>query len=57
MGMKVDVPAGSFEDCVEIIETSPLEPGHESRKVYCEGIGLVIDGTAELADFDIKNDD
>lgn len=57
MGLEVDVPAGSFEDCVEIIETSPLEPGHESRKVYCEGIGLVIDGTAELADFDIANDD
>lgn len=58
MGMEVDVPAGSFEDCVEIIETSPLdEPGHESRKVYCEGIGLVIDGAAELVDFDVDNDD
>ena len=57
MGMKIHVPAGTFDDCVEIIETSPLEPGHESRKVYCEGIGLVIDGAAELADFDIANDD
>lgn len=57
MGMTVDLPAGKFDDCVEIIETSPLEPGHESRKVYCEEIGLVVDGAAELADFDIANDD
>ncbi len=57
MGMKINVPAGLFDDCVEIIETTPLEPGHESRKVYCEGIGLVIDGAAELADFDIEDDD
>jgi hypothetical protein len=58
MGMTVDVPAGTFEDCVEVIETSPLdEPGHESRKVYCEGIGQVIDGAVELVDFDIADDD
>jgi hypothetical protein len=57
MGMEIDVPAGSFEDCVEIIETTPLEPGHESRKVYCEGIGLVIDSVAELVDFEIDDED
>lgn len=56
MGLEVDLPAGSFEDCVEIIETSPLEPGHESRKVYCEGIGMVIDGDAELSSFDVDDD-
>lgn len=47
-GMLVDVPAGVFENCVEITETTPLEPGHESRKVYCPGIGLVQDGDLEL---------
>jgi hypothetical protein len=58
MGMTVEVPAGTFEDCVEVIETSPLdEPGHESRKVYCEGIGQVIDGAVELVDYDIDDDD
>ncbi len=57
MGMKINVPAGLFDDCVEIIETTPLEPGHESRKVYCEGIGLVIDGAAELTELDIEDDD
>jgi hypothetical protein len=57
MGMKINVPAGLFDDCVEIIETSPLEPGHESRKIYCEGIGLVLDGAAELAELDIEDDD
>lgn len=57
MGLEVDVPAGSFEDCVEIIETSPLEPGHESRKVYCEGIGMVIDGDAELVTFSVDEEE
>ncbi|TAK50867.1 MAG: hypothetical protein EPO25_18165 [Gammaproteobacteria bacterium] len=46
---EVTVPAGSFEDCVEVTETSPLEPGQESLKVYCPGIGLVIDNDMELA--------
>lgn len=46
---EVTVPAGAFQGCVEITETSPLEPGQESVKVYCPGIGLVIDGEMELA--------
>ncbi len=44
----VTVPAGDFEDCVEIVETTPLEPGAESVKTYCEEVGLVADGPAEL---------
>ncbi len=35
MGFEVNVPAGNFKNCVEITETSPLEPGHESLKTYC----------------------
>lgn len=46
---EVTVPAGAFQGCVEVTETSPLEPGHESVKVYCPGVGLVIDGEMELA--------
>jgi hypothetical protein len=57
MRLDIDVPAGSFENCVEVIETTPLEPGHESRKVYCPGVGLVIDNVAELADFEIDDED
>lgn len=58
MGLAVDVPAGSFEDCVEVRETSPLDrPGSESRKVYCPGVGLVFDDGVELVDFDVEDDE
>ncbi|HEY7753610.1 MAG TPA: hypothetical protein VH856_07330 [Steroidobacteraceae bacterium] len=48
MGFEVEVPAGVFRNCVEITETSPLEPGHESLKTYCPHVGLVRDGDLEL---------
>ncbi len=48
MGFEVEVPAGVFQNCVEIIETSPLEPGHESPKTHCPHVGLVRDGELEL---------
>ena len=40
---QVQTPAGLFTHCLRIIETSPLEPGAESTKVYAPGIGLVQD--------------
>jgi hypothetical protein len=43
MGLTIATPAGTFRNCVEVIETSPLEPGHESLKRYCPGVGLVVD--------------
>jgi len=48
-GEEVEVPAGVFEDCVEVTETTPLNLDEESTKVYCRDIGLVIDGDLELA--------
>jgi len=56
MGLTIATPAGTFHDCVEVIETSPLEPGHESLKRYCPGIGLVQDGDALLEEFDLHRD-
>jgi hypothetical protein len=41
MGFAVEVPAGTYRGCVEITETSPLEPGSESVKDYCPNVGLV----------------
>lgn len=41
--LDIDLQAGNFEDCIEVTETTPLEPGAESKKVYCPGAGLVID--------------
>jgi hypothetical protein len=53
-GFDVLVPAGHLEDCVEVVETSPLEPGHESVKVYCEEVGLVSDGPANLTRYRVR---
>lgn len=43
MGLDIEVPAGLFENCVEIEETTPLEPKAVSTKIYCPGVGLTID--------------
>jgi len=48
-GFSVTVPAGRFDHCVEVKETTPLEPGSSSAKVYCRNVGLVRDGEVELA--------
>ncbi len=52
-GFEVEVPAGTFSDCVEVHETTPLEPRALSVKIYCAGIGLVDDSGARLADLEI----
>lgn len=57
MGLTIATPAGTFHDCVEVIETSPLDgPGHESLKRYCPGIGLVQDGDILLEEYDLHRD-
>ncbi len=48
MGFEVEVPAGVFRNCVEVTETTPLEPGEESFKTYCPNVGLVLDDDLEL---------
>jgi hypothetical protein len=50
MGLTLDLPAGKFDRCVEVVETTPLEPGQESIKRYCPGVGLVSD-KVELVKF------
>jgi len=57
MGLTVKTPAGTFEDCVEVLETTPLEPGATSVKRYCAEIGLVMDGVAKLIDYEIAGAD
>ena len=56
MGLTITTPAGTFHDCVEVIETSPLEPGHESLKRYCPGIGLVQDEDILLEEYDLHRE-
>jgi hypothetical protein len=55
MGLDVEVEAGDFSDCVEVLETNPLEPGAESEKTYCPRVGLVVDGDLELVEFGIDD--
>jgi hypothetical protein len=41
----------TFEGCVEVIETSPLDrKGSQSEKMYCPEVGLVFDSGAELVE-------
>jgi hypothetical protein len=52
MGLEVDVEAGHFERCVQVLDTNPLDPGSEGDlKTYCPGIGLTIDEEVELTEF------
>jgi hypothetical protein len=37
----VNVPFGSFKDCLETEEFTPLEPGTIDHKIYAGGVGLV----------------
>jgi hypothetical protein len=64
MGLDVSVDAGHFTDCVEIVDTNPVEGDCDVEdgdvKVYCPGIGLVIDEEAELTWYgyvDLDDDD
>ncbi len=51
MGMTLKVPAGEFEDCVVIEETSLLDPEEKEYKVYAPGIGIIKDGPLELVSY------
>lgn len=48
---EVTTPAGKFEDCLEVEETTPLEPGEEESKYYAPGVGLVRDGSLKLVKY------
>ncbi len=45
----VETPAGTFVNCLKVIETSPLEPDAESLKVYAPGVGMIVDEDLKLA--------
>ena len=42
-------PAGTFEQCVHLRETTPLERG-VSHKFYAQDIGIINDDKFELAE-------
>ncbi len=49
-GLEVETEAGDFSNCIEVTETSPLDAGGESTKVYCPGVGLVADNDLVLVE-------
>jgi hypothetical protein len=53
MGLVVEVLGQVRDDCVEVVETTPLERRGkaESIKMYCPGLGLVYDDGIVLVEF------
>jgi hypothetical protein len=41
-------PAGTFNKCLKVEETTPLEPATKEYKYYAAGIGLIRDGSLKL---------
>jgi hypothetical protein len=46
---KVVTPAGTFENCVRVVETSEMEKGLHDHKWYARGVGQVKDAEMVLA--------
>lgn len=44
----MESPAGRLTNCLKTEESSPLEPGHVSVKMYAPGIGMIRDGALQL---------
>jgi hypothetical protein len=44
----VETPAGTFNNCLKIRESSPIEPNAKIYKIYAPGIGLVKNGNLLL---------
>ena len=47
------VPAGTFEDVLHVVDTTPLEPGVADAKYYAYGVGLIKDEELELVSIDL----
>ena len=51
---RVSTPAGTFEKCIHVLETSPLEKTMADHKWYASGIGMVKDGDMVLVKYGNK---
>jgi hypothetical protein len=47
-GETVTVPAGTFSSTIRFLETTPLEPGSTSVKVFARDVGLIVDDAVRL---------
>jgi hypothetical protein len=50
VGESVTVEAGTFDDTIEVTESSPLDSG-TSLKIYAAGIGMIVDSDVELVEY------
>lgn len=50
-GCTIETPAGTFEGCLVVVETTPLEPGVENTKTYAPGVGLIKSDELELVEW------
>jgi hypothetical protein len=57
IGERVTVPAGTYRKTLLTLETSPLDPGAESFKIYAPGVGLIVDDVLELVRVGRDDDD
>jgi len=51
---KVVTPAGTFEKCVHVLETSPIEKGLKDHKWYARDVGQVRDGQMLLVRYGVQ---
>lgn len=47
----IQTPAGVFEHCLDVEESSALEPGHLESKIYAPDVGLVQDEGLLLCEY------
>lgn len=47
----LETPAGSFQNCLKVEESTPLELGMKEIKIYAQSIGLVKDGNLLLTKY------
>ena len=47
---RIETPGGTFQNCLKVVETSPLESGR-SQKVYAPGVGLVFDDGLKVVSY------
>jgi hypothetical protein len=45
---RVSTRAGRFNNCVELIESSPIDPEVMGEKTFCPGVGITVDGDLRL---------
>jgi hypothetical protein len=51
MGIEIETPAGTFDGCVAVLDSTALDPEADGDlKIYCPGIGIVMDEVLVLVE-------